>query len=127
MRSSAGEHLVHTEGVTGSIPVASTILFRCLAVYPLRSAPELPQKPQPKPAVASRLTAPAILMFPSQMIATTDLERELVALAALLAGSVSAAPKHRIKQAVVRPLTPIEAALAAAHADFARKDRDEYT
>src|SRR5690606_23524407 len=25
MRSSAGEHLVHTEGVTGSIPVASTI------------------------------------------------------------------------------------------------------
>src|ERR1700749_2675432 len=28
MRSSAGEHLVHTEGVTGSIPVASTILFQ---------------------------------------------------------------------------------------------------
>ena len=28
MRSSAGEHLVHTEGVTGSIPVASTNLPR---------------------------------------------------------------------------------------------------
>ena len=27
MRSSAGEHLVHTEGVTGSIPVASTIFL----------------------------------------------------------------------------------------------------
>ncbi len=32
MRSSAGEHLVHTEGVTGSIPVASTIIFKGLAV-----------------------------------------------------------------------------------------------
>jgi len=31
MRSSAGEHLVHTEGVTGSIPVASTIFFKGLA------------------------------------------------------------------------------------------------
>lgn len=31
MRSSAGEHLVHTEGVTGSIPVAST-----LAANPIR-------------------------------------------------------------------------------------------
>jgi hypothetical protein len=31
MRSSAGEHLVHTEGVTGSIPVASTISFNALA------------------------------------------------------------------------------------------------
>jgi hypothetical protein len=31
MRSSAGEHLVHTEGVTGSIPVASTIPVRGLA------------------------------------------------------------------------------------------------
>ena len=27
MRSSAGEHLVDIEGVTGSIPVASTIFF----------------------------------------------------------------------------------------------------
>src|SRR5437868_1158419 len=34
MRSSAGEHLVHTEGVTGSIPVASTILFSGLAISP---------------------------------------------------------------------------------------------
>ena len=34
MRSSAGEHLVHTEGVTGSIPVASTIPFNALAASP---------------------------------------------------------------------------------------------
>ncbi len=31
MRSSAGEHLVDIEGVTGSIPVASTILLNNLA------------------------------------------------------------------------------------------------
>ena len=33
MRSSAGEHLVHTEGVTGSIPVASTIALLSSKAY----------------------------------------------------------------------------------------------
>ena len=37
MRSSAGEHLVHTEGVTGSIPVASTN-FRNLRLLKAGSA-----------------------------------------------------------------------------------------
>jgi hypothetical protein len=40
MRSSAGEHLVHTEGVTGSIPVASTIYF-LINIRNLRSAEKL--------------------------------------------------------------------------------------
>ena len=39
MRSSAGEHLVHTEGVTGSIPVASTIFPR--KFKPLGADPSL--------------------------------------------------------------------------------------
>ena len=37
MRSSAGEHLVDIEGVTGSIPVASTIPFNNLAHRSLRA------------------------------------------------------------------------------------------
>ena len=35
MRSSAGEHLVDIEGVTGSIPVASTIFLHATAVSPV--------------------------------------------------------------------------------------------
>ncbi len=38
MRSSAGEHLVHTEGVTGSIPVASTMPRLDVAVPELGAA-----------------------------------------------------------------------------------------
>ena len=32
-RSSAGEHCLHTAGVTGSIPVAPTIFFLCLQAF----------------------------------------------------------------------------------------------
>ena len=45
MRSSAGEHLVHTEGVTGSIPVASTILY-----LPVTSEHRDSSRPMPIPA-----------------------------------------------------------------------------
>ena len=46
MRSSAGEHLVDIEGVTGSIPVASTIFFNSLGYVCFLAAagnwPEIP-------------------------------------------------------------------------------------
>src|SRR5579871_5150300 len=51
MRSSAGEHLVHTEGVTGSIPVASTSLrvqrtLRLGKPYPAKAAAPQPERPE---------------------------------------------------------------------------------
>ena len=53
MRSSAGEHLVDIEGVTGSIPVTSTILltsrFHALAAQTLRANGCGPSKPVDRP------------------------------------------------------------------------------
>jgi hypothetical protein len=48
-------HLVHTEGVTGSIPVASTILFNGLA-FSLAVAPQ--NTPQERRVAASQQPHP---------------------------------------------------------------------